>query len=518
MDTILVMEGISKSFPGVKALQRVNFSVQAGEVHCLIGANGAGKSTLMKILAGVYTKDEGDIYISGKKVNINSPSDSKALGISVIYQELSLIEQLSVAENIFMGSYLQPRFGVLSWKRLREEAAKIIGRLGMNIDVDKKVADLSMGHKQIVELAKSLAANAKIIIMDEPSTTLSGEEISTLFRVIDDLKKQNITIIYISHKLEELFAVGDRVTVLRDGKWIATRNLSEITQDQLTELIIGHKIEKSERSEKHRNVVDVLVMKDIGNDNLSGINLRVGKGEIVGLYGLVGSGRTELLKTLYGVDPIKTGAIYLNGQQQRITSPKMAIQLGFGLVPENRKTEGAILGLSIAENAILPSYDKFSRGGVIRKDRITKAVQEKIRELNVKAPNHLTELGNLSGGNQQKVIISKWLIRESQILLFDEPTQGIDIGAKQEIYRLMRELSSKGTAMIVASSEINELLEVCHRIYVMFRGRIVGEFRDPSRQKEEILHYAVTGGHRFEHAGRKNANEHRSQVGCDAVH
>lgn len=488
------MQNISKSFPGVKALQNVDFSVNKGEVHCLIGANGAGKSTLMKILAGVYPKDEGEIYLQGEKIQISSPADSKQLGVITIHQELSLVEHLTVAENIYLGSYAQPRFGFVSWKRLRKQAQELINRLGIAIDVDTPVSELSMGHKQIVELAKALESNAKVIIMDEPSTTLSENEIRTLFTIIEELIKQGITIIYISHKLEELFAIGDRVTVLRDGKWVATRELGELDQTSLTELIIGYKMEKQERSREQLHFPELLRAEALQTRQISNVSFSLGKGEILGLYGLVGAGRTELLKALYGVDPLSSGAIYLEGSQVKIDSPSKAIRVGMGLVPENRKTEGAILGLSVEENAVLPAYDRFASGGIISPGRIRSEIADKIRELNVKTPDATTLMGNLSGGNQQKVIISKWLIRQSQIILFDEPTQGVDIGAKQEIYKIIQRLVADGASVIVASSEINELQEICNRILVMFRGSIVGEFRDPLSQKEEILKSAVTGG------------------------
>lgn len=494
MSEILKMQNISKSFPGVKALQNVNFSVNKGEVHCLIGANGAGKSTLMKILAGVYPKDEGEIYLQGEKIQISSPADSKQLGVITIHQELSLVEHLTVAENIYLGSYAQPRFGFVSWKRLRIQAQELINRLGIAIDVDTPVSELSMGHKQIVELAKALEGNAKVIIMDEPSTTLSENEIRTLFTIIEELIKQGITIIYISHKLEELFAIGDRVTVLRDGKWVATRELGELDQTSLTELIIGYKMEKQERSREQFHFPELLRAESLQTRQISNVSFSLGKGEILGLYGLVGAGRTELLKALYGVDPLSSGVIYLEGNQVKIDSPGKAIRLGMGLVPENRKTEGAILGLSVEENAVLPAYDRFASGGIISPGRIRSEIADKIRELNVKTPDAMTLMGNLSGGNQQKVIISKWLIRQSQIILFDEPTQGVDIGAKQEIYKIIQRLVADGASVIVASSEINELQEICNRILVMFRGSIVGEFRDPQAQKEEILKSAVTGG------------------------
>ncbi|WP_027416820.1 sugar ABC transporter ATP-binding protein [Aneurinibacillus terranovensis] len=498
MQPVLEMKNISKEFPGVKALDSVQFSVIPGEVHCLIGANGAGKSTLMKILAGVYSKDEGDIFLQGKKVDITGPSQSKELGIATIYQELSLIEHLTVAENIFLGTYMKPRYGIMSWKKINEESSKIITRLGIPIQVQKKVSELSAGHKQIVELAKAIASHAKLIVMDEPSTTLSEKEVNTLYRVIEDLKRQGITIIFISHKLEELFTIGDRVTVLRDGKYVATKKLKEISQDELIELIIGHKVEKKKRETSKRTFQELLRVESLSNHKLSNINLQLGKGEIIGLYGLVGSGRTEVLKALYGVDQIKKGSVFIHGNKQKITKPSKAIQLGMGLVPENRKSEGALLHLSVRENAIVASHGHLSKFTVLLRDKVKDVVSKTISELRVKTPTPDTLMMNLSGGNQQKVIISRWLIHNSEILLFDEPTQGIDVGAKDEIYRVMREVASQGKGIIVVSSEINELLEVCNRILVMYDGKIVGEFDDPQNQKEEILHLAVKGGDNVE--------------------
>jgi ABC-type sugar transport system ATPase subunit len=494
MHKVLEMKKITKEFPGVKALDSVSFSVTAGEVHCLVGANGAGKSTLMKVLTGVYQKDEGEIFFEGKKVEISGPAHSKAIGISIIYQELSLIEHLSVTENIFLGNYLKPKFGVISWNKLHDEAKNILNGFGINISVQKKIADLSAGHKQIVELAKAVACNARLIIMDEPSTTLSENEVETLFRVINDLKEQGITIIYISHKLEELYKIGNRVTVMRDGIYVATKYLNEITQDDLVELIIGHKVEKKKGKLSENKFEEFLHVNSISNQKLRNISFTLGKGEILGLYGLVGSGRTEVLKALYGIDSFHEGSISIHGLKQKINKPSNAIKLGMGLVPENRKTEGALLHLSVMENSIISSLSKLSKYTILRKDKATEVVKEKIRALSIKTPSVDTIMGNLSGGNQQKVIISRWLIRESNILLFDEPTQGIDVGTKEEIYRIMRELAQQGKGIIVVSSEINELLDVCNRILVMYSGSIIGEFDDPQTQKEEILHYSVKGG------------------------
>jgi ABC-type sugar transport system ATPase subunit len=493
MNFALEMKGISKSFPGVKALKSVDFNVKPGEVHCLIGANGAGKSTLMKVLSGVYPMDEGTILLNGKEVKIESPSKSKELGVSTIYQELSLVEDLTLAENIFLGDYLNPRGGFIKWKMLNDRAKEIFSLLGLSLSPSLTVSEVSMGLKQMTEIAKSIASNCKIIIMDEPSTALSGDEVNKLFDVIGLLKKQGYTIIYISHKLEELYAIGDRVTVMRNGEWIITDELSKVNQPELIQHITGRKIEK--RQKEHIKVVkeEFLKVDRFSNSKLKDISFSVGKGETVGLYGLVGSGRTELLRAIYGADKLLSGKVFIDGKQTTINSPQKAVNEGMGLVPENRKTEGVILDLSILENAFLPSLNKYSKNKFLQGKKIKDKMLEAIKKLNIKTDSHETEIRNLSGGNQQKVIISKWLIHQSKLLLFDEPTQGIDIGAKDEIYKIMRELADQGTSIIVASSEIEELLTVCDRVLVMFEGRIVKEYRTPANFKNDILETAVSG-------------------------
>lgn len=493
MNFVLEMKGISKSFPGVKALKKVNFNVIPGEIHCLIGANGAGKSTLMKVLSGVYPMDEGTIHLNGKVVRIDSPSKSKELGVSTIYQELSLVDNLTLAENIFLGDYLNPRGGFIKWRKLNERAAEIFSLLGLSISPSLIVSEVSMGLKQMTEIAKSIASGCKIIIMDEPSTALSGDEVNKLFDVIGLLKSQGYTIIYISHKLEELYTIGDRVTVMRNGEWIITEELRKVSQPELIQHITGRKIEKQQKEQIKVVKDEFLKIDRFWNNKLKDISLTVGKCETVGLYGLVGSGRTELLRAIYGADKLISGNIFINGKQKTINSPQKAVNEGMGLVPENRKTEGVILDLSIMENAFLPSLNKYSKRKFLYRKKMKDKMLEVIKKLNIKTESHETEIRNLSGGNQQKVILSKWLIHESKILLFDEPTQGIDIGAKDEIYKIMRELAEQGTSVIVASSEIEELLTVCDRVLVMFDGRIVKEFHTPALFKNDILESAVSG-------------------------
>lgn len=493
MSNILEMKQVSKSFPGVKALQKVDFSLKKGEVHCLIGANGAGKSTLMKILAGVYTKDEGEIILEGEPVTIKTPSDSKELGISTIYQELSLVEELSLAENIYLGNYLKPKGGFVKWKQLNEEAKKIFSLLGLSISPTRQTSTASMGLKQMTEIAKAIAADCKIIVMDEPSTALSGDEVAKLYEVINLLKGKGYTIVYISHKLEELYAVGDRVTVLRNGEWIITDSLANLSQPELIQHITGRKIEKKEKVHDLVERDEFLVVKDFSNKKIHDVSFSVKKGEIVGLYGLVGSGRTELLRAIFGADSIDAGEIYIEGRKKNISSPQKAVDSGMGLVPENRKTEGAILDLSISENAFLPSLGVYSNRSFIKQQQMKSVMNQMIKKLNIKTSSNDVPMRNLSGGNQQKVIISKWLIHQSRLLLFDEPTQGIDIGAKDEIYTIMKELSNEGKSIIMATSEIEELLAVCDRVLIMFNGRLIKEFSTPASYKSEIMNVAVSG-------------------------
>lgn len=490
---ILEMKGISKSFPGVRALKKVDFSVIEGEVHCLIGANGAGKSTLMKILSGAYNKDEGEIYFGGKPVNISNPVDSRNLGISIIYQELSLASNLSAAENIFLGKYPKKAGVMVDWNSINQKAQQLLDDMGIKLDVRLPVSSLSMGQRQLVELAKSLAAEARLVVMDEPSATLSGEEFETLLRVIKDLKSKGITVIYISHRLEELFRVGDRVTVLRDGAFVGTRKLSEMTQDDLVEMIIGYSISNTERKVGQVSGEKMLAVENVTTSKLKSVSLAVHKGEILGLYGLVGAGRTEILRVIYGVDRPKSGQIMINGKPVRLNSPVDGLKHGIGMVPENRKTQGLVMNLSIWENAVIPSFKYFTSFGKIGYRSLFNAVQEQASKLRIAAPSIKTTVKNLSGGNQQKVVIAKCLIKNSNLLLFDEPTQGIDIGAKEEIYGIIKEVAGNGFGVLVASSELNELMRICDRILVMFAGELVGEFTKDSYQEDAILHCAVTG-------------------------
>lgn len=493
-ENILEMKKINKRFPGVQALSDVDFSVRKGEVHCLIGANGAGKSTLMKILSGVYAKDSGEVIFQGLHLEEANTLAARKSGISVIYQELSLVSDLSVAENIFINNFPK-KAGRILWSEIYNKADALAKELNLNINVKAKVSDLSIGEKQLVELMKCLACNSKLIVMDEPSATLSSDEFNTLIKTIKDLKSKGITIIYISHRLEELFVVGDRISVLRDGKNVITVNSKDINIDQLVEYMIGYKIENRVETitEYHTENVAVLELKNINTKKLKDVSLTLHKGEIVGLYGLVGSGRTEILRAIYGVDEIESGEVYLNSEKVSISCPREAIKKSIGMLPENRKTQGLVLGLPVWQNMTMVSLKKFVNWCSIRYRELFKECREYVDALRIKTPGIRTITNNLSGGNQQKVILAKWLSQNSDILLVDEPTQGIDVGAKAEIYNILKRISSEGHSVIVASSELSELLQVCERIIVMFHGEVVGIFSEHEMKEDAILQSAVAG-------------------------
>lgn len=493
-EPILEMRQINKSFPGVKALKNVNFSVNRGEVHCLIGANGAGKSTLMKILAGAYGKDSGEIIFDGRELKNGSTLDARRAGVSVIYQELSLVNELSVTENILINN-MPRRFGKIDWKTAHKMAKELVDRLNLNIDVHARAGELSIGSRQLVELMKCLACNSKLIVMDEPSATLSQEEFNTLMKTIADLKENGMTIIYISHRLEELFIVGDRVTVLRDGEHVATRYLKDINQDQLVEYMIGHKIEANvyAGTQQTSDKEPILEIKNFTNKKISNISLSLHAGEIIGLYGLVGAGRTEVLRAIYGADKLDSGEMYLHGKKTVPTNPRNSIAKGIGMLPENRKMQGLVLCLPVWENMTMVALKQFKHGGRIHYNDITKRCKEYIDSLSIKTPSEKTPTVSLSGGNQQKVILAKWLMEKSEILLVDEPTQGIDVGVKDEIYKILRNAAEDGHGIIIASSELEELMSVCDRIIVMFHGSIVGEFGKEELHESTILQFAVAG-------------------------
>ncbi len=493
-EIILRFEKVSKRFPGVLALDEVSFDVKRGEVHALVGENGAGKSTLIKIVSGVHRKTSGEIYYEGKPVDFHTPHEALARGIAAIYQEFNLIPALTVAENIFMGHhFLTPR-GLVDWTRMRQEAKKLLDFLDVDIDVDAKVRDLGVAKKQVVEIAKALSLNAKILIMDEPTAALAQKEIETLFRIIRFLKEKGVTIIYISHRLEEIFKVCDRVTVLRDGRHIATRNLQDLDMEDIIQMMVGREITNKFPRIPHTPEEEILRVEGLTRHGvLENISFFLRRGEILGIAGMVGSGRTELLRAIYGVDPVDGGEIYIKGEKVQINSPVEAINLGMAFLPEERKTQGLVLLLSVLDNIGLPILPQISERGFVDDQRLLEIGEEMVQQMNIKTPSLYQKVMYLSGGNQQKVVLGKWFARKCDIYLFDEPTRGIDVGAKVEIYHLMNRLLEKKVGIIMVSSELPEILGMSDRILVMREGRIVGELNREEATQETILSLAVGG-------------------------
>lgn len=486
------MYDIRKEFPGVLALDRVQLSLKKGEVHVLLGENGAGKSTLMKILSGAYTKDSGDIFIDGNLTEIMSPAHAQELGIGIIYQEFNLNPYLSVAENIFMGREPVKLPGIIHWERLYREAQAILDSLNVKINARHKVESLGVAMQQMVEVAKALSLKARILIMDEPTASLSNNEIESLFKTILHLKQQGVSIVYISHRLVEIFEIGDRVTVLRDGKYIATTPVEQLTRDDMIRMMVNRDLDDQIPKVKAEIGETVLKVENLNvNERLKEINFELHKGEILGISGLMGAGRTRLAKTLFGAEKIKSGSIYLEGREVFLKSPRDAINAGIGLVTEDRKTEGLILDLSVKQNISLPNIKRFIKGGVINFKKENEVVDEYIGKLKIKTPSRNQQALFLSGGNQQKVVLSKWLCTDTKIFIFDEPTRGIDVGAKTEIYQLMNRLTANGAAIIMISSEMPEILGMSDRILVMRDGRIAGELSDEEATQEKIMNLAL---------------------------
>lgn len=494
MADLLKMEGISKSFSGVRVLDKVQLSLQAGEVHALMGENGAGKSTLMKILSGIYTMDEGIIQIQGTEQVMSSPKAAQDLGVAIIHQELNMIPYLSVMENLFLGRELKyGRTGIVNWAKMRTESRKYLSQLGLEISPDTLAGELSVGQQQMVEIAKALSMQAKILVLDEPTAALTKREIEKLFKVIENLKAQNVGMIYISHRMGEIFQISDRITVLRDGRYIGTRETRETSMDELVKMMVGREIK--ELFPKTETTVGEERLRVEGlsqSGKLEDISFSLRSGEILGIAGLMGAGRTELVKAIFGVESC-SGKIYVNNQAVDIKNPRDAIRSGIALVTEDRKGEGLVLGLSVRENLSLPNLRSLSRFGFISQRKEQEFVDNGIEKLHVKAHHPNQKVGSLSGGNQQKVVMGKWLATQPKVLILDEPTRGVDIGAKREIYSLMNELVQEGVAILMISSELSEVLGMSDRVLVMHEGRVTGEFLREDATQENIMH-AATGG------------------------
>lgn len=492
---ILQMQGISKAYPGVQALSNVDFEVRAGEVHALVGENGAGKSTLMKILAGAETKDAGRILLDGRPVEDLTPQKAMSLGIGIIYQEFNLVPYLSAAENIFLGREPKSRIpGFIDFRRMYAEAQRIVDGLGANFDVRRPVASLSVAQQQMVEIAKATSQKAKVIAMDEPSATLTEHELASLFRLIRSLKESGVGIIYISHRLEEVSEIADRVTVLRDGQLVGTRNVQDVTREEIIRMMVGRELTEMIPKQPAPIGDEVLRVEGLTRAGvLHNISFSVYRGEVLGIAGLVGAGRTELARAIFGADLIDSGSVYLEGRKLSITSPQAAIREGIGLVTEDRKQQGLVLQMAVRENVSLANLRALTVAGFVNRRREREVALQYVHDLRIRTPGVEQRVRNLSGGNQQKVVLAKWLFTRSKVLLFDEPTRGIDVGSKVEIYQLMNELAARGVAIIMISSELPEILGMSDRILVMHEGRIAGELLREEATQEKIMHLA-TGG------------------------
>lgn len=497
MNALLEMQDISKSFPGVKVLDQVQFSLYPGEVHALMGENGAGKSTLMKILGGIYQKDSGSIRIKGQVCNITSPGKASQQGVAIIHQELNLVPHLTVMENIFLGrEFTHGITPFVSWGRMAQEAEKYLTQLGMDIDPRTLTETLSVGQQQMVEIAKALSMQAEILVLDEPTAALTEREIEGLFQVIDLLRQQGVGMVYISHRMEEIFRVSNRITVLRDGIYVGTKQSNETNMDELVRMMVGREITERFPKVQVTPGQEVLRVKGLNQKNkLEDVSFTLRSGEILGIAGLMGAGRTELVKALFGAETIDSGEIYLEGQQLKIRKPSDAIQAGMVLVTEDRKKEGLALGLSVKDNISLPNLNSLTKYGLLSAQQEQRLAEDTVKKLGIKTASADNLAGSLSGGNQQKIVIGKWLVNQPKVLMLDEPTRGVDIGAKKEIYDLMNQLVQQGVAIIMVSSELPEVMGMSDRILVMFEGRVTAEFaRDQQVTQEEIIRAATGGG------------------------
>jgi ribose transport system ATP-binding protein len=496
MANLVLMEGISKTFPGVKALDNCQFSLESGEVHALVGENGAGKSTLVKILTGVYTKDSGRILIEGQEVEINSPRDAQKLGIAIIHQELNLMPHLTIAQNIFIGrEAYQKNKVLLNDRELNRKAEEYFKLLKLNLDPTAKVSTLTVGKQQMVEIVKAISFNSRILIMDEPTAALTDTEIEDLFSVIRDLRSKGVGIIHISHRLEELKLIADRITVMRDGKYINTVGINDVTINDIIKMMVGRELFVT--APETAGVPNAPVALEVRNLNckktmLKDVSFELRKGEILGVSGLVGAGRTETARAVFGADPKDSGEVLVNGEKADIKYPVDAVKKGIAYLSEDRKLFGLALGLDVETNISLANFRRFCRGpGFVDTAKTKKNAEEKVRLLQIKTPSLRQLVKNLSGGNQQKVVLAKWLTRDCDVLIFDEPTRGIDVGAKSEIYTLLQELAKMGKAVMVISSDLPEIIRISHRVMVMCGGRVTGVLSGADITQENIMTLAT---------------------------
>jgi ribose transport system ATP-binding protein len=491
-DVLLEMKDIQKSFPGVHALDDAYICVKRGEVHALVGENGAGKSTLMKVLSGVFQRDKGEIFLRDEKIEPQNPKHAQSLGIGIIHQELNLMPHLTVAQNIFIGK--EPMKGIFIDKaEENKQASEMLKALNIEMDPTVLAKDLTVAKQQMVEIAKALSYESELFIMDEPTAALTESEIQELFKVIRDLKAKGHGIVYISHRLDELPEICDTVTVMRDGQYIGTKSIKEVTKSEIINMMVGRIIYEKPKSKStvKPDAPIVLDVQHLHGNNVKDVSFNLRKGEILGFAGLMGAGRTETMRIVFGADPKESGEVIVKGDNANIGSPSDAIRRGIGYLSEDRKAFGLAIGLSVRDNSVMANLDEFMSGPFTNDKKIEKITRKYINEIDIKTPSVTQLVKNLSGGNQQKIVIAKWLIRNSDILIFDEPTRGIDVGAKQEIYRLMNELVEKGKSIIMISSEMPELLRMSDRLIVMCEGHVTGELDISEVTQEKIMTLAT---------------------------
>lgn len=491
-ENILEIKGVSKLYPGVTALDKINLTFRRGEIHALCGENGAGKSTLIKCISGAITPTAGEIVIDGERFSGLTPALAKEKGIAVVYQEFTLVPVLTAAENIFMGNF-KKKGVTIDRKAMYDAAEKIFARMGIQLDPRSKVQDLTTGYQQIVEIAKAISTDAKILIMDEPSAPLTTNEVASMMKIVRTLKKEGVTIIYISHRMEEIFDLADRVSVLRDGQYIGTKDIGETDNDDLIKMMVGRTLNQT-FPERHC-ITDEVVLEAINlcGNGVKDISFKLHKGEILGFGGLIGAGRTELCEMIFGYYPIQSGELILKGEKIRPSTPSEAVSKGIALIPEDRKKHGIIGGMSVLDNLTLSTLKKLTKGIAIDRNAQKEYAQSQVEAMRIKTPHLLQKVKNLSGGNQQKVILGRWLGANPDIIIFDEPTRGIDVGAKAEIYKLMTQLVEEGKSIIMISSEMGELLGMSDRLIILAKGRYTGSLEAKEFTQEAVLKYSSGG-------------------------
>ncbi|MCZ2260666.1 sugar ABC transporter ATP-binding protein [Sporosarcina sp. G11-34] len=492
---MIEMTGISKAFDGNTVLKDVQFSLQKGEIHALMGENGAGKSTLMKILTGIHTHDTGEIKLNGELVDFKNPKEAERAGIAVIHQELNILPDLTVAENLFLGNEkVYGKSGILKTKQMNAEAKKILSSLGLDEDVRTLTSELSVGKQQIIEIAKAMSSNAEVIIMDEPTAALTDREIESLFETIKGLQANGVSFVYISHRMEEIFSICDRITILRDGDFVGVKKIRETSFDEIVQMMVGREL--GERFPARNSVIGEVKLAAQGltrNGCFEDISFELRKGEVLGISGLMGAGRTEVVQSLFGYRKLNKGNLLLDGKPVKIKNPQQAIKLGFGYVTEDRKSEGLIVDFSVKENLSLTNFQKVSNNGVLNSRNEKELYDSMVERLGVRVSGPEQAAKSLSGGNQQKVVIAKWLGIEPEVLILDEPTRGVDVGAKKEIYTIINELAERGVAILMISSELPEIIGMADRVLVMHEGNLMAELSKDEMTQEKIMHYA-TGG------------------------